>query len=156
MASGSGTQQIDLNKLPLPQLAQLKQQLDQELTVFHDSIQTLQMAKNKFGESGDVLEKMTPDIKGKPMLVPLTSSMYVPGTIADVENVIIDIGTGYYAKKDIESGKDYFKRRVEFVTEQMEKISMLGAEKSKLREAVNALVEMKVQNELQAKKANSS
>lgn len=57
------------------------------------------MAKNKFGESGDVLEKMTPDIKGKPMLVPLTSSMYVPGTIADVENVIIDIGTGYYAKK---------------------------------------------------------
>lgn len=25
--------------------------------------------------------------------------MYVPGTIADSENVIIDVGTGYYLQK---------------------------------------------------------
>lgn len=32
-------------------------------------------------------------------MVPLTGSIYVPGTITDTENVIIDIGTGYYAEK---------------------------------------------------------
>ena len=31
--------------------------------------------------------------------MPLTSSLYVPGRLIDVENVLIDVGTGYYAQK---------------------------------------------------------
>jgi prefoldin alpha subunit len=31
--------------------------------------------------------------------VPLTSSLYVPGRLRDVENVLVDVGTGYYAQK---------------------------------------------------------
>jgi len=36
---------------------------------------------------------------GKPILVPLTTSLYVPGTLADKENVIVDVGTGFYVEK---------------------------------------------------------
>lgn len=36
---------------------------------------------------------------GKEILIPLTSSLYVPGRLTDVENVVIDVGTGYYVKK---------------------------------------------------------
>jgi prefoldin alpha subunit len=36
---------------------------------------------------------------GKQVLVPLTSSLYVPGKLTDVENVVVDVGTGYYVKK---------------------------------------------------------
>ena len=36
---------------------------------------------------------------GKPILVPLTTSLYVPGTLADHENVIVDVGTGFYVEK---------------------------------------------------------
>lgn len=57
------------------------------------------MAQSKFHESGQSLEKITPEVKGETILVPLTGSMYVPGTIADIDNVVIDIGTGYYAQK---------------------------------------------------------
>lgn len=32
-------------------------------------------------------------------LVPLTSSLYVPGKIGSSDRVIVDIGTGYYVKK---------------------------------------------------------
>ena len=35
----------------------------------------------------------------KPILVPLTTSLYVPGTLADPENVIVDVGTGFYVEK---------------------------------------------------------
>jgi prefoldin alpha subunit len=38
--------------------------------------------------------------------VPLTSSLYVPGSLADTENVIVDVGTGFYVEKvggDIEA-----------------------------------------------------
>jgi prefoldin alpha subunit len=37
--------------------------------------------------------------KGKPILVPLTTSLYVPGTLADPDNVIVDVGTGFYVEK---------------------------------------------------------
>jgi hypothetical protein len=36
---------------------------------------------------------------GKTVLVPLTNSLYVPGKIRDSENVLIDVGTGYFVKK---------------------------------------------------------
>ena len=36
---------------------------------------------------------------GKPILVPLTTSLYVPGRLADSENVIVDVGTGFYVEK---------------------------------------------------------
>ena len=31
--------------------------------------------------------------------MPLTSSLYVPGKLADAESVVVDVGTGYYVKK---------------------------------------------------------
>lgn len=57
------------------------------------------MAQGKFHESEQSLERITPESKGETILVPLTGSMYVPGTIADIKHVLIDIGTGYYAQK---------------------------------------------------------
>jgi prefoldin alpha subunit len=41
--------------------------------------------------------KLTP--KGKSILVPLTSSLYVPGTLKYAGKVLVDIGTGYYVEK---------------------------------------------------------
>jgi prefoldin alpha subunit len=41
----------------------------------------------------------TEPLAGKPLLVPLTTSLYVPGTLADSEKVIVDVGTGYYVEK---------------------------------------------------------
>lgn len=35
----------------------------------------------------------------KRVLIPLTSSLYVPGRIKDTENVLVDIGTGYFVEK---------------------------------------------------------
>lgn len=58
-------QQMDLTKLPLQQLTLLKQQLDKELHVFQESIQTLKMAQGKFQESKNCLDKVKPENKGE-------------------------------------------------------------------------------------------
>lgn len=58
-------QEFDLTKLTLPQLTLLKHQLDQEIPVFQDSLQTLKIAQSKFQESGSCLDKITPETKGK-------------------------------------------------------------------------------------------
>lgn len=86
---------------------------------------------------------------GKEILVPLTESMYVPGRLANNNTVVVDIGTGYYVEKDVEEAKDYFKRRVAYVTEQMEKIQLVGQEKSKIHEATIDVIGMKIQGQMQ-------
>ncbi|XP_058791203.1 prefoldin subunit 5 [Phymastichus coffea] len=138
--------QIDLTQLDLEQLTELKHQLDRELAVFQDSLHSLKIAQSKFQESNESLDKLTPDAAGKEILVPLTGSMYVPGKLADTEKVLIDIGTGYYAEVTIPHAKEYFKRRIAYVTEQMEKIQVIGQEKNKIREAISDVIGMKLKS----------
>ncbi|XP_018332227.1 probable prefoldin subunit 5 [Agrilus planipennis] len=140
--------QIDLTKLSIPQLTQLKEQLDQELVVFQNSLQSLKVALKKFQNSADCLGNFGPESEDKPLLVPLTGSMYVPGRLKDTNRVIIDIGTGYYAEMDNDASKDYFKRKVAFVTEQMEKIQIIGLEKSKIRDAVASVLGMRMKQQI--------
>ena len=35
----------------------------------------------------------------QPLLVPLTTSLYVSGALADKDRVMIDVGTGYFLEK---------------------------------------------------------
>nr|CAG4652379.1 EOG090X0NBB [Triops cancriformis] len=147
-AKNETPQEIDLTKLSLPQLTQLKQQFDQELALCQDSLQTLKMAQGKFQESSDTAEKLQSTTEGSDVLVPLTGSMYVPGKMVQPDVALIEIGTGYYAEKKMADAKDYFKRRVKFLTEQIEKLQLIGLEKSKIREAIMEVMEMKMQNRM--------
>lgn len=74
-------QQVDLTQLNLQQLTQLKQQLDQELVVFQDSLQSLKMAQTRFQESNECLDKFTPEAKGdlhsNPQLINYSVNMNV-------------------------------------------------------------------------------
>ncbi|XP_026282158.1 prefoldin subunit 5 [Frankliniella occidentalis] len=152
-AGGENMMEIDITKLNLQQLSQLKQRLEQELQMYQSSLQSLKVAQTRYQNSKESIEKITPDCKGKEILVPLTGSIYVPGKIADAGSVIIDIGTGYYVQKDLDSAKDYMKRRVGFVTEQMEKIQAMGQEKSMIKDAVMEVMEGKIQQEIGLQKA---
>lgn len=115
-----------------------------ELNVFQDSLQTLKIAKTKFDGSKEALEQINDTWADKEILVPLTGSMYVKGVVNNIDKFIIDIGTGYYVEKDIATSKDYFKRKVDYVQEQMDKIDTLGRQKSKVLNAVIDVIEMKV------------
>jgi len=35
------------------------------------------------------------------ILVPLTSSLYIPGKVSDIQNVTMDLGAGYFAEMSI-------------------------------------------------------
>lgn len=45
------------------------------------------------------IDGLTPDTLDREVLVPLTSSLYVPGKLGDTSHLIVDLGTGYYVKK---------------------------------------------------------
>ncbi|XP_071101631.1 prefoldin subunit 5-like [Haliotis cracherodii] len=153
MAAKSG-QTVDLTTLPIQQLNQLSQQLDQSF--FTNSMNQLKLAQGKFVESQECLNKATPDNLNKDILVPLTSSMYVPGELSDVQNVLVDIGTGYYVEMTIDQGKDYFKRKVEFLTKQIEKIQPIMQEKYRMKQAVLEVIQLKVQAQIAAQQQAST
>ncbi|CAG0921062.1 unnamed protein product [Notodromas monacha] len=148
-----GAKFININQLSLPQLNQLKQQLDQEIELFTGSLQQLKMAESKFQESANNLAELKADggnAISKDLLVPLSSSMYVQGQITDRERVMIEIGTGYYVTMDFNRASDYFKRKVAFVNTQMNKVQEAGQEKFKIRSAVEELLRQKIQSQMQA------
>lgn len=59
----------------------------------------LKQAQNRFADCIESCKAIHEKNEEKTILVPLTSSLYVPGKLADVQKVIVDIGTGYYVEK---------------------------------------------------------
>ncbi|KAI9851651.1 MAG: subunit of tubulin prefoldin [Thelocarpon superellum] len=97
---GQAPPSLDLATLSTQQLSAVKKQLDDELEHLTTSFTKLRAAQAKFREcSKSIGAGISSQVAGKPILVPLTTSLYVPGTIADTEHVIVDVGTGFYVEK---------------------------------------------------------
>jgi len=67
-----------------------------------------------------VLLRLSLQTKNNAILVPLTNSLYVPGKLSDVENVIIDVGTGYYVKKSRADATKFYEERIDFVKKNLD------------------------------------
>lgn len=90
----SEKEQINLFALSLEQLNSLKQSIEEELQGLQGAIQQLQVSRNKLNNSKDALTRLAETPEGTEMLVPITSSLYVPGETTALETVIVDVGTG--------------------------------------------------------------
>ncbi|KAJ8099261.1 Prefoldin [Lipomyces tetrasporus] len=104
---------VDLTTLSAQQLADVKSQLEQELEHLSQSFQKLRAAQAKFKECIGTVEKtFKGENKGKSILVPLTTSLYVPGVVEDVETVMVDVGTGYYIEKKPTDAIAFYENKV--------------------------------------------
>ncbi|XP_051562813.1 prefoldin subunit 5 isoform X1 [Myxocyprinus asiaticus] len=146
---------VNLTELSLPQLESLKTQLDQETEFLSSSIGQLKVVQTKYVEAKDSLNVLNKNNEGKELLVPLTSSMYVPGKLHDVDHVLVDVGTGYFVEKNVEDGKEFFKRKIDFLTKQIEKIQPALQEKHAMKQAVVEVMNMKLQ-QLHSQQASQS
>ncbi|KIO32426.1 hypothetical protein M407DRAFT_241477 [Tulasnella calospora MUT 4182] len=114
--------QVSVTDLDLPQLAEVKKQLDEELSHLSSSFAQLSKAQAKFKACIENVAEVNPNNKGKAILVPLTSSLYVPGKLKDPEHVIIDVGTGYYVKKSRDDARKHYQKKADFVKSNLEKL----------------------------------
>ena len=104
--SGKTPQSIDITQLGIPQLRQLSQQLEQEVELFSQSMQQLRFVQSKLVESSECLKNLTPEAEGQTMLAPLTASMYVSGELSNVDQVMVDIGTGHYVEMTVSKAEE--------------------------------------------------
>ncbi|RCK60898.1 Prefoldin subunit 5 [Candida viswanathii] len=134
---------IDLNSLGPQQLVEFRKSIDQEISHFTQSLQALSTAQSKLKEciaSIDNLEKSKEDS----LLVPLTSSLYIPGQIVSRNDYLVDIGTGYYVEKTADNAKVVYDNKIKKLDEDAKKLKGILVQKNELLNTVNLILRKKV------------
>ncbi|KAI5115383.1 hypothetical protein M0805_001207 [Coniferiporia weirii] len=131
MASAAQPQQqaINVADLDVPQLRDVRRQLEEELQHLTNSFQQLKAAQTKFRTCLENVAEVKPTNKDRTILVPLTNSLYVPGRLADLEHVIVDVGTGYYVKKTRADATKHYSAKIDYVRENLDKLQETIAKK---------------------------
>ncbi|KAG0052783.1 subunit of tubulin prefoldin [Gryganskiella cystojenkinii] len=146
-------QKIELQDLDLQQLVEVKKQLEEELSHLTSSFGQLKQAQNRFADCIESCKAVDASNEDKTILVPLTSSLYVPGKLADVKKVVVDIGTGYYVEKTTEDAIKFYNTKVDFVKENLEKIQTTVAQKQGNLRSLVDVMQYKMQIQQQEQKA---
>ncbi|AMD21509.1 HER231Cp [Eremothecium sinecaudum] len=137
----STQQKIDLSTLNAQQLAQVKQQFDQELQHFHQSLQALNMARNKFRDCISHIKLVSqPENENQELLVPLSASLYAKGKVVDHDKFMVDVGTGYYVEKNAKDAIEFYQKKVEQLTTESGQIQKIIEEKTQSSIAIENLI----------------
>ena len=87
---------MDITKCTPKQLQDLAKAIETELNTLSVSYNQLMLGTRKFQESKEVLVYLKEYGKDKEVMVPLTSSLYVPGIMEDTENILVEVGASYF------------------------------------------------------------
>ncbi|KAH9850448.1 Prefoldin alpha subunit [Lenzites betulinus] len=153
MASG---QQINVTDLDVPQLADVRRQLEEELTHLSNSYAQLRQAQAKFRACIENVAQVKPENLEKTILVPLTNSLYIPGRLSDAEHVIVDVGTGYYVKKTRAQALKHYEAKVEFIRTNLEALQETIQKKQENMNYLINILQMKLQQQQQQLQAGGS
>ncbi|KAF5749860.1 hypothetical protein HS088_TW03G00186 [Tripterygium wilfordii] len=134
----------EMEKMSLDQLKALKEQVDLEVNLLQDSLNNIRTAITRLDIASSALNDLSLRLKGKKMLVPLTASLYVPGTLEDDEKVLVDIGTGYFVEKTMAEGKDYCSRKIHLLKSNFDQLLELASKKKGVADEAGAILQAKL------------
>ncbi|KAE8901896.1 hypothetical protein PF005_g17506 [Phytophthora fragariae] len=137
--------EVNLVDLSLEQLNALKGQLEKELQQLTASFGGLREAQSRFSESKQALQSMAAADLSKEVLVPLTASMFVPGRLASKEQVLVDVGTGYFVEQSVAKAEQFMDRKVDFLQSNTDQLKTVIEGKRNMMEAVLMIMQQKMQ-----------
>ncbi|RPA77957.1 Prefoldin alpha subunit, partial [Ascobolus immersus RN42] len=145
--SGSAPKQqsIDLSTLSVQNLSAVKQQLDEELEHLTNSFAKLRAAQTRFRECIRAIKNgVNPEMADKTILIPLTTSLYVPGKLADTEKVLVDVGTGYYVEKKTADAIKFYTKKIDALNSNLQDLEKIIAQKGQNVKIVEEVLRQKV------------
>ncbi|KAJ3108266.1 subunit of tubulin prefoldin [Phlyctochytrium planicorne] len=81
--------------------------------------------------------------------------LYVPGELADSENVIVDVGTGYFVQKawhfsnSIPDAKAYYKEKVTYLKGNIEKLQETITQREQQYRVLSEVMQSKLEQQQQ-------
>ena len=139
--------EVPLEKLSIEQLNYVGRQIEQEISNYSSSYSSLRIAYNKFLDNKEYINDLK-TYQDKEILVPMTSSLYVPGKCADVKKVTVEIGANFFVETTIEKAEKFCDRKLEFIKKNMDNIDELIKNKN---EQMNAVNQQLIEKQLKAK-----
>eukprot|EP00750_Incisomonas_marina_P017855 INCI2533.1.p2 GENE.INCI2533.1~~INCI2533.1.p2 ORF type:complete len:150 (-),score=40.85 INCI2533.1:1461-1910(-) len=136
---------IDVTQLGIPQLQQLKKQLDQEVNQLSQNYSNFKLAQNRLSESESSLQAVSPENNGGEILVPLSQSLYVPGKLSNTDTVLVDVGTGYFFEKSVQQAKDFFAGKAKVIQENADALEKIIRQKKKQSQTVLQVLQQRIQ-----------
>lgn len=137
---------MNINDLTIPQLQQTQETLQSEIDHLTGSFEKIRQIQLKFQEAGKIIKEVSEGAKdGQDLLVPLTSSLYVPGKIMDKSKFLVDIGTGYFVEKNSENGQAFFKSKTTKLDQNLTDLEKIVTEKSQNLRVVQEVLKSKLQ-----------
>lgn len=134
---------IPLGSLPPKQLEKLQADLQRQVEIMSSSLSHLSNAVARLSASRENAAQLATMNAGEHVMVPITSSIYVPGKLKDTSKVLVDIGTGFFIEKSPKSAEAYFARRAALLKEEQDKATQMHTQKRQQLEAVSAVLQRK-------------
>lgn len=111
--SVSNEREIQPMDLSIEQLNGLKTQHENEIQELQKQAEQLYNANSRFNTAKAVLNDMSKYEDGNTLLMPLNSSLYVPGKIVQPDRVMVELGTGYFCEKTVPDASALIDRKVQ-------------------------------------------
>ena len=136
--------EIPIEKLSIEQLNYVGQQIEKDIKHYSQYYSSLRAVSNKYLDNQEYI-KMLKEFKDKEILVPMTSSLYIPGKCADVKKLTIEIGANFFVETTIEKAEKFCERKIESLKKNMDEIDKIIQEKNDQLNVVNQnLIEKQV------------
>ncbi|KAI9928830.1 hypothetical protein ASPWEDRAFT_49035 [Aspergillus wentii DTO 134E9] len=149
-SGGTAPGTVNIASLSVPQLRALQTRLTTELEHLTSSHAKLRAAQSRFRDCVRSInegvvgsEKKGTDGKDD-ILVPLTSSLYVKGKLADREKVLVDVGTGFYVEKTTAKATEFYDNKVKDLDANLAELEKIVSTKSTQLRVVEDALRQKV------------
>ncbi|PRQ41433.1 putative prefoldin [Rosa chinensis] len=134
----------EMEKLSAEQLKAVKEQTDLEVNLLQDSLNNIRTATTRLELASSALHDLSLRPTGKKTLVPLTASLYVPGTLQDPDQVLVDVGTGYFIEKNMPQAKDYCERKINLLKSNFEQLVEVASKKKSISDEAGLVLQAKL------------
>jgi prefoldin alpha subunit len=135
---------MDITQLSPQQLEDVRKNLTAEVQFLTQSYGNLKVARGRYAHSLEALDEFKEDNQDQEIMVPLTTSMYIPGTLANVEKVMVDIGTGFFLEKPIPEAKAFVETKLSLLEKNLASAEQTIRSKSKDLELINGYIQAKI------------
>ncbi|XP_047338757.1 probable prefoldin subunit 5 [Impatiens glandulifera] len=150
VAGGGRGQQVEVDQMSIEQIKAIKEQVDLEVNLLQDSLNNIRTATGRLEIASIALSDLSLRPQGKKMLVPLTASLYVQGTLDDADKVLVDVGTGYFIEKTMVEGKDYCERKISLLKSNYDQLVEVASKKKALADEAGAILQAKLRQHASA------
>lgn len=116
------------------------------------AVEVLCFSTGKAGEGKEGKEEEEDGMQDRgshEVMVPLTTSMYIPAKVRATDKVTVELGCGFYVKKPVPRALEFLDRKIKYVEKNIEVLEKNIMQRRNSLESVLAMTNLRVKEQTQ-------